>query len=100
MLLPALLLSAFVFIAAAIGAYAPPARGEMAVVFPPGTSEQRAYGAILAAGGSFVGPTHFDNIVVAFAADTGFADRVRATGALLLLAAHGLCAPTPPEGSA
>ncbi len=99
-MLPALLLSAFVLVVAGMAAYAPPARGEMAVVFPPGTSEQSAYGAIRAAGGSFVGPTHFDNIVVAYASDTGFADRVRATGALLLLAAHGLCAPTPPEGSA
>lgn len=99
-LLPALLLSAFVFAVVAVGSYAPPARGEMAVVFAPGTSEQSAYYAVLKAGGRFVGPTRLNNIVVAYAADTGFADRVRAAGALFLLAAHGLCAPSLPEGSA
>jgi hypothetical protein len=99
-MLPALLLSAFVFAVVAIGTYAPPAHGEMAVVFAPGTSEQTAYYTVLAAGGRFVGPTRLDNIVVAYAADAGFAERVRVAGALFLLAAHGLCAPSLPEGSA
>jgi hypothetical protein len=92
-------LSAFVFGVAAIAAYAPPARGEVAVVFPPGTSEQSAYHAIRQAGGRFVAPTRLGNIVVAHADDPAFADRVRGLGALLLLAAHGLCAPIVPEGS-
>lgn len=96
---PALVLSAFVFVTAAAAAYAPPGRGEMAVVFPPGTTETSAYYAVLAAGGRFVGPTHLGNIVVAYAADTGFADRIRASGALFLLAAYGLCAANIPEGS-
>lgn len=96
---PALALAAFVFIASAIALYAAPTRGEMAVVFPPGTPDQAAYQLVLEAGGHFVGPTHFSNIVVAFASDEGFGDRIRAAGALLLLAAQGLCGPLPLEQS-
>ena len=94
-----MLVSIFVFATTAVSAYAPPSEGEMAVVFPAGTSEQSAYYTILQAGGRFVGPTRLSNIVVAYGADTGFADRVRAAGALFLLAAHGLCAPQIPPGA-
>lgn len=96
---PALALAAFVFIATAIALYAPPTRGEMAVVFPFGTDDETAYQLVLEAGGNFVGPTRLPNIVVAFASDEGFGDRIRNAGALLLLAAQGLCGPLPPEPS-
>lgn len=95
-LLPAVLLSGLVFAAGAVAFYLPPAKGEMAVVFPFGTDEATAYALILADGGRFVAPSRFSNVVIAYADDTGFAGRVRASGALFTLAAHGLCSPQPP----
>lgn len=98
-LAPALLIAAFAIIGASLALYAPPATGEMAVVFPLSTSEQAAYSTVVAAGGRFVSGTKFDNIVVAYALDADFDDRVRALGGLFVLAARGLCAPasTPQE---
>ena len=92
-LLPAMALTAFVVGAGAIAFYAPPATGEMAVVFPFGTDQRAAYRMILAEGGQFVGGSQLANILIAYASDSGFADRIRAAGALFTLAAHGLCAP-------
>lgn len=98
-LLPALMLAILVFVAGASSFYAPPAQGEMAVVFPFGTSEPAAYALVLAAGGKFVGPSRLPNIIVAFAPDEGFGQRIREAGALFLLAAQGLCGPLPSEPS-
>ncbi len=92
-LLPALAIAGFVFAAAAVALHAPPATGEMAVVFAPGTDEIAAYAAILAAGGRFVAPTRLGNIAVAYADSPGFGDRIKEFGGLFTLAAHGLCAP-------
>lgn len=92
---PALAIAAIAFLIGAVAEYAPPATGEMAVVFLPGTDEATAYGAILAAGGRFVAPTHLSNIVVAYALDPGFQDRIRQSGGFLTLAAKGLCTPVP-----
>ena len=94
-LVPALLIAVFALAIGATAAYAPPRTGEMAVVFAPGTAEQNVFAAILAARGRFVAPTRFDNIVVAYALDPGFAGRVQAFGGLITLAAHGLCTPEP-----
>ncbi len=98
-MLPALLIAAFAFLSGGVAFYSAPATGEMAVIFPPSTSEQAAYAAIVGAGGKFVSGTKFDNIAVAYAEDPAFAQRVQALGGLLVLAARGLCAPTtdPPE---
>jgi hypothetical protein len=96
-LLPALCLTLVAFAAGAIALYAPPATGEMAVVFAPGTDEASAYAAILAAGGLYVGPTQVPNIVVAYAADPDFSVRVQAQGGWFTLAASGLCTPLVPE---
>ena len=71
----------------------PPAKGEMAVVFPPATSELTAWALVRQAGGLIVSPTRLSNVVVAYAPDTGFETRVRQLGALFLFAAKGLCAP-------
>lgn len=93
-LIPALLFS---IAAAAIGlgnSMAAPARGEVAVAFMPFTSETTAWSIILAAGGAVVAPTRLPNIVVAFAPDAEFQDRVRALGAIAFFTATGLCAPT------
>lgn len=95
-LLPAVLLSALVFAVGAVAFYLPPAQGEMAVIFPFGTDEATAYALILEDGGRFVAPSRFANVVIAYAADPGFADRIRASGALFTLAAHGLCSPQLP----
>ena len=92
-LLPALLLSGAVMVVAVIAFYAPPAQGEMAVVFPFGTDNKTAYALILAEGGRFVSASQFSNIAIAYAMDPGFAARIRMSGALFTLAAHGLCAP-------
>jgi len=92
-LTPALLLAGLGLAVAIAGYYAPPTVGEMAVVFPPGTSEAATFSLILKAGGHFVGPTRFSNIAIAYADTPGFAARVRAEGGLFTLAAHGLCGP-------
>lgn len=92
-LLPALLVGVVVLVFGVAGTYAPPAEGEMAIVFAPGTSEASAYGAIVGAGGRIVGSSRFGNIVVAYASDTGFRDRIGAHGGLFTLAATGLCRP-------
>lgn len=96
-LLPALLIAGAAFGGGVVVDYAPPATGQMAVVFPFGTTEAQALGAIIAAGGRYVGPTRLDNIAVAVASDTGFAGRIRAAGAWLTLAAQGLCSPNRPQ---
>ena len=96
---PAIVVALFGMGIAAYAFYAPPPRGEMAVVFAPGTSAKSAYFAILAAGGQFVAPTRLDNIAVAFAPDDNFRDRVRSFGGLFTLAAHGLCEPANPTES-
>ena len=97
-LLPALAIAGFALAAGSVAYMAPPATGEMAVVFLPGTGEKTVHAAILAAGGSFVAPTRLDNIAVAYAHDPDFAGRVSAFGGLFTLAARGLC--TPQKGPA
>lgn len=75
------------------GSLASPARGAVAVAFPPFTSEQTAWAIIREAGGSLVAPTRLPNVVVAFAPDADFQNRARALGAWLFMNATGLCAP-------
>lgn len=96
-MLPALLVAAGVFCVGMAAAYAPPDKGEVAVVFPIGTDEYTAYSTIQAAGGRFVAGSKFSNIVVAYAADAQFHDRVKELGGLFTLAAFGLCAPVEVE---
>jgi hypothetical protein len=77
---------------------APPAQGEMAIVFPPMTDELTAWSLVQQAGGSIVGPTRLSNIVVAYSPDPQFQQRLRDLGAWFFLAASGLCAPaTSPD---
>ncbi len=92
-MIPALLIGAISLIIGGAAFYAPPSIGQMAVVFPFGTDQVTAYKIVLADGGSFVGGSKFQNIVIAYAPDAGFAHRVQASGALFTLAARGLCAP-------
>lgn len=92
-LVPALI---FAIAAAAIGVAQPmaaPRSGEMAVAFPPFTSEAEAWRMVREAGGHVVGPTRLPNIVVVYAGDLSFQERARGLGALLFLSAKGLCAP-------
>lgn len=99
-LLPALLVAGFGFGVGATAFHAPPAMGETAVVFAPWVGEGEALAAIIRAGGSLAGTTRLGNVTVAFAPDAGFADRIRAEGALLTLAAAVLCGTLPPtDGS-
>ncbi len=92
-LLPAVLIAGLAAVGATAAYYAPPETGEMAVMFAPGTDEVLAWQVVLAAGGSFVAPSRFTNVLIAYAPDPGFADRVRAAGALFTFAAQGLCGP-------
>lgn len=92
-LVPAVLVGAMALSAGAVSAYAPPERGEMAVVFAPWVGEAEAYAAILAAGGQFSGNSRFGNIPIAFASDVAFKTRVMQHGAILVIAATGLCGP-------
>ncbi|MBJ3783590.1 hypothetical protein [Devosia sediminis] len=90
--LPAILFALVSAIALAAPLRAP-VTGEMAVVFPPFTSEQTAWALVREAGGSIVGPTRIPSIVVAYGHDAEFQSRMRALGSLFFLAAEGLCAP-------
>lgn len=90
-MVPALLVAVLALGAGAVSAFAPPATGEMAVIFAPGTTQAAAIGTVLAAGGRFANAGRFDNIVIALADDSQFEHRVREAGALLVLAATGLC---------
>jgi hypothetical protein len=89
------LLALFAVGAGAYASYAPPSQGQMAVVFAPWVSESEALHVVIAAGGRIVGPSRFDNIVIAFALDPGFGERIRASGAWMTLAAQGLCSAEP-----
>lgn len=66
--------------------------GEMAVIFPPFTSEITAWDRVREAGGYVVGPTRFSNIVVVYTDDPAFKHRVSQLGALWFTQATGLCA--------
>jgi hypothetical protein len=102
-LLPAIVVAIGALLSGAAVAYAPAAKGEMAVLFAPWVSEADALRTIVAAGGEYVGPTRFGNLLIAFAPDDHFAERVRQAGALMLLAATGVCGeldtPSPATGS-
>lgn len=99
-LVPALLIAVFAALGGAVAYYLPPATGEMAVVFAPGTTPQAVFHAVLAAGGSYVNSTRLDNVVVVYASQSDFAARIRAEGGLFTLAARGLCGPASPTESA
>jgi hypothetical protein len=94
-LLPALAAAVLALGGGAVAGYAPPPEGEMAVVFAPWVTEGQALRAVIDAGGRYVGPSRFGNIVIAYGLDTGFEARVRDGGAWLTVAADGLCSPQP-----
>jgi hypothetical protein len=94
-LLPTIFVALMAFAVGAASAYAPPATGQLAVVFPPWVGEVEAFGLVAQAGGLIVGPSRFDNIVVAFAPDSGFAARIARLGALFTTQATGICGPAP-----
>jgi hypothetical protein len=96
-LLPAIAVALLALGGGAAAGYAPPAEGQMAVVFAPWIDEGQALRTIIAAGGRYVGPSRFGNIVIAYGLDPGFEARVRASGAWLTVAAEGLCSPQPPR---
>lgn len=91
-LLPTAAFAVFATIALASPLQAP-RQGQMAVVFPPFTSEQTAWALIRAAGGAFVAPTKIPNIVIAYGPDQNFQTRLRGLGAWFFVAAEGLCTP-------
>ena len=93
-LIPALLIALVAITAEAAVFYAPPAEGQMAVFFPPNTSETSVFSAISSAGGSFVGTSRFSNIIIVYAPDSGFRKRISKYGGWFTLAAEGLCAPS------
>lgn len=94
-LLPAIAVALLALGGGAVAGYAPPAEGQMAVVFAPWVDEGQALRTIIAAGGRYVGPSRFGNIVIAYGLDPEFDARVRAGGAWLTVAAEGLCSPQP-----
>ena len=98
-LLPAAFVAVSAFAAGAASTYAPPAVGEMAVVFPPWIGEVEAFELVADAGGLLVGPSRFGNIVIAVAPDTGFAARVGQRGALFTVKATGICGPASTQES-
>lgn len=90
-LLPAAAVALVALSIGVVDAYAPPATGEMAVVFPPWIGEVEAFELVAEAGGRLVGPSRFGNIVIAVAPDAGFASRVGQRGALFTAKATGIC---------
>lgn len=94
-LAPAAIFSALSLGIAGLAMAKPPARGEMAVVFAPFTGELAAWALVREAGGLIVSPTQISNVVIAYAPDDGFQDRVRALGALFFVSATGLCVTVP-----
>ena len=92
-LLPALGLTCGVLVFAGVVMHAPPATGEMGVVFAPWVSQAEAAGAIVAAGGQLVDAARLSNVMIAYGSDPAFAERVREQGAWFTVAARGLCAP-------
>ena len=92
-LLPTVFVALMTFAVGAANAYAPPASGQLAVVFPPWVGEVEAFGLVAEAGGRIVGPSRFGNIVIAFAPDPGFAERIARQGALFTTQATGICGP-------
>ena len=95
--IPAIGFALFVGLLFVTQTMAPPARGQMAVVFAPLTDELTAWALVRQAGGLVVGPTRLPNVVVAFAPDDAFAARITGLGALFTLSARGLCAPVLTE---
>ncbi|KKB11026.1 hypothetical protein VE25_14665 [Devosia geojensis] len=92
-LAPALGVAVLSAILGAAALHAPPETGEMGVVFAPWTGQGEAIATIAAAGGRVVDTGRLPNVVIAYAADAGFDDRVRQMGAWFITAASGLCAP-------
>lgn len=92
-LLPAALLAAFAAAAGAVDLRPAPPLGEMAVVYAPWVGEADAMAAVAAAGGRVAATSRLTNIVIAYAPDTGFAERAKDGGAWLIFAATGLCGP-------
>lgn len=90
-LLPALVLAVAAGTIALGATMAPPAVGEMAVVFPLFTDELTAWALVTQAGGMLVAPTRLGNVVVAYAPDPQFQHRMRQLGAVFFVAARGLC---------
>jgi len=93
-LVPAVLIALVALFTEAAVFYAPPEKGQMAVFFPPSTTESVAISAIASAGGSFVSSSRFANIVIAYAPDAGFRERIAKHGGWFTLAAEGLCSPS------
>lgn len=92
-LLPAFAVALVTALAAMVTLYAPPATGQVGVVFAPWVSEVQAASAVFAAGGKLANSSRFANVLVAVATDEGFHARVRAAGALFTVSALGLCGP-------
>lgn len=90
---PAIFIAMSALTMGAYAAYSPPERGQMAIVFAPGTSELATISAVSRAGGSFVSPTRFSNVIIVFASDKEFRRNISHYGGWFALAAAGLCSP-------
>jgi len=90
---PALGVAVLTLLFGAWALHAPPQTGEVGVVFAPWTDQGAAIAAIVAAGGRVVDAGRLPNVMIAYAADDGFDERVREKGAWFTAAANGLCAP-------
>ncbi len=95
--LPALAFAALAGAMSLSSVFATSDTGEMAVVFAPGVSELTAWSLLRQAGGLLVAPTALSNIVVAYAPDAGFKDRMRQLGGWFFIPAQGLCAALDPQ---
>lgn len=91
-MLPAVLVAIFTVFIAFAAVHAPPAKGEMGVVFAPWMSQADVMGAVMAAGGRIVDSSRLPNVIVAYGLDETFQARVRDHGAWFTVAAVGLCA--------
>jgi len=90
---PAIVIAASTIILGVYASYSPPLHGQMAVVFAPGTKQIDTINAVTRAGGSFVSPTRFNNVIIVFAPDKYFRRDISQYGGWFTLAAQGLCSP-------
>lgn len=86
----------FSLFAAALGLFGylqPPAKGEMAVVFPPWTDERQIVQAIVLSGARIVGPTRIAGTYVAIIDSPEQFEFLHQSGAIFFTAARGICGP-------
>ncbi len=89
-MLPAVMITFFSSVIAVGASFAAPSTGKIGIMFSPGVSGEEAIRRTMRAGGSFVAPGAYENILVAWSQDTGFQQRIRQEGAWIVFDTRAL----------